>query len=164
MRSRDNTAATLSELLAGHDHEAVARDGLEQLHAYVPLRFEAPPQFLASAIERARQLARNGNKQAAAQTVANIANEKGTAIALGTYREHVTWVEHENARKLSALACIWHTLHKTARTDVALHRKLVQLERFARDHYGVNELRITRGWSEQQTRAEHVLPRAWRSA
>lgn len=143
---------------------AIARDGLDHLVAFTPLRFEAPPSWLQAAIDQARQHGRDGNVAAARQLVANIASEKDTAVGLGKYREHVTWVEAENARKLSALAWMWATLREDAQRDVALDKRLEQLERFAHDHYAVDGLSVERGWAEKQTRGEHLLPRGWRNA
>ena len=156
--------AECAKLLAGEQYEPVARGGLEHLGAFAPLRFDAPPSWLGSAIEQARQLARDGNTQAARQVVTNAAAEKHTAVDLGKYRDHVTWVERENARRLSALAWMWATLREAASTDVALDRRLEQLERFAHDHYGVTELLTTRGGAEKQTSADYLLPQGWRNA
>lgn len=164
MHSSADTNARLSRLLAGEQHEAVARAGLENLEAFKPLRFEAPPSWLASAIDQARVLGRDGNTQAARQIVANAAAEKHTAVDLGKFREHVTWVEAQNASKLTALAWMWATLMPHARKDAALDKQLELLELFARDHFDVEELRTDRGWAESQTKAHALLPNAWRAA
>lgn len=156
--------AALAAVCATENYELVARDGLEQLGAFTPIRFEAPPSWLESAIDQARRLGREGNPQAARQVVQNIVGAHDTAVGLGKYREHVTWAEAENARKLGQLAWTWNTLREHAREDVATDRKLELLERFAHEHYGVTELRTERGWAEQQTRVMAILPRAWRNA
>jgi hypothetical protein len=59
---------------------------------------------------------------------------------------------------------MWSTLRTLARHDIAIDRKLEQLERFAHDHFDVSELRTERGWAEKQTRADALLPNAWRAA
>lgn len=161
MRSDAENNATVAAVCAAENYESVARDGLDHLAAFTPIRFDAPPSWLQSAIDQARQHGREGNSQAAGNIVASIATG-GTAHEFGKYRERVTWAEAENARKLAALAWMWSTLRAIARHDVAIDRKLEQLERFAYDHFGVRELRAERGWAEKQTRAEALLPSAWR--
>ena len=179
MPSDAEVNARIARLLSGEQNEAVAREGLANLEAFKPLRFSPPPQWLGGAIEQARQLMRERNYGAADQVVQNIAATQGQAYELGKYRDHVSWVERENGRKLSALAWMWITLMRSRRgqvrqlravgapdnaDDIELDRALERIERFAFEHYGVKELRSERGWAEYITYQAELLPSLWRHA
>jgi hypothetical protein len=165
----------ISRLLVGEDYVQVARDGLDHLGAFTPVRFEAPPSWLASAVEQTRQLIREKNYDAARHIVATIASG-GQGMELGKYRDTLYWAEGQNARKLAALAWMWSTLVSAqqrarghlrvvgASNDVELDRKLEQLERFVVEHYGVSELRTERGWADSVARQYRLLPTCWRMA
>ncbi|HEX6239982.1 MAG TPA: hypothetical protein VFZ61_03775 [Polyangiales bacterium] len=158
--------ARLSRLLAGEDYTEAAEQAAANLGDYVPLRFDAPPTWLGSAIEQARELGRSGNLNAARNVLANILGTHDQRVQLGAYREHVTWVERQNARRLSGLAWVWRTLYAAQRTSPTVERdRLIErVERFAHDVWQVDGLHFQRNEAERATRAEYVLPTAWRAA
>lgn len=140
-----------------------AEDGYKNLEAFRPVRYDAPPSWLANAIDAARQHARSGNLSAAKDTVTNASSDEVLAADLGKYRAHVTWVEAENAARLATLEWIWRTLR--ARTpSVQLDKALERIERFANQQYGVTEFSRKRGWAETQVYSPEILPAAWRRA
>jgi hypothetical protein len=153
--------AQLASLLAGENYGEVAARSAEHLGDYAPLRFDPPPPWLASAIEQARELGRAGNLQAAANVRDNILGSHDQAVELGTYREHVTWVERTNARRLWGLAWLWRTLYRQP-SSVERDRLIERVERFVVDVWELQDLRLERGDAERMTRNEWVLPRAWR--
>lgn len=161
-----NVNARLAQLLAGESYVEAARQAAEHLGDYAPLRFDAPPSWLGSAIEQARELGRSGNLGAARNVLTNILGTHDQRVQLGAYRDHVTWVERTNARRLSGLAWMWRALYAEQRRapSVELDKLLERLERFAHDVWQVQTLQLQRGDAERMTRAEYVLPTAWREA
>lgn len=143
----------------------VALAGAENLEQFAPLMYDHPPEWLAHAIERARQHGRDGNLEAAEAVLRETLTADSSSsqrAELGRYREKVTWVRDQNVRRLAALAWTWVTLCREPRT-VELDQQLERIERYAALHYNVTELRVERGWAETKVR-QTLIPAAWLEA
>lgn len=145
--------------------EQIALHSLEHIGDFAARLYDAPPPLVRKYLEEAQRLIRASQHEAARRVFRDAVESEMFRTELGVYREHVTWVEAENARRLATLAWVHHTLMPRAvEGDDVLMRKLVRLEAFAAEHYGASELSMQRGWADMSTRRTDLLPRSWRHA
>jgi hypothetical protein len=153
----------LERLLQGS--ETIALDAVEHVADFRPRMFTAAPPTLKRHLDEAVALARAGRLREARTGYMMAVIEPGVREELAAYREHVTWIEAENAARLAALAWVYTTLMPRAlEGDHVLMGKLVELERIASDDYGVRgPISSERGWADRQTMRRDLLPQGWRA-
>ena len=146
--------------------QQIALDTANHAERHTPLLADAPPDWLRVAVEQARMLGRAGNLSAAKATVRAALAADGHTRELARYRNKLTWVEGENAKKLGALAYAWRTLwvmEPRKPRPLAIDRAMERLERFGYMHYGITAYGQTE-WAERTTKRYDLLPLVWRSA
>jgi hypothetical protein len=154
----------LERLLQGS--EAIALDAVDHMADFRPRDYTAAPPTLRRYADEAIALCRVGRAHESRKRLIVALTVPGVAEELAVYREHVTWVEAENAARLAALAWVYTTLMpRASEGDHVLMQKLIELERIAADDYGVHgPLSSERGWAERQTLRRDLLPIGWRTS
>lgn len=145
--------------------EPIALEALDHPQDFMPRTFAAPDIALAGPLSEALGYLHVGDGQGARKVLLRVCVDPLMRQHLGDYREHVTWTEADNARRLRALAWV-HTilLPRALEGDDLLLDKLRTLETLAETEYGVREIHDKRAWAEAVTRRYDLLPRTWREA
>lgn len=146
--------------------QQIALDTANHCELHTPLLADAPPDWLRVAVEQARTLGRAGNTSAAKATVRAALAVDGHPRELARYRNKLTWVEGENAKKLGALAYAWRTLwvmEPRKPRPVPIDRAMERLERFGHMHYAI-EAYGKPEWAVRLTKRYDLLPLVWRDA
>lgn len=154
----------LDELV--YNVEQVALGALETYReSFAATPYSAPPQALRDAIEESRMAMRAGKRDIAFTRLEEALGDPVVRYQLSEYREALTFVEKENARKLFSAAWAYHTLLPRAlEGDLVMAAKLETMREYVLREYGVDRLVTERGWAEKQTEQKTLLPSVWRHA
>jgi hypothetical protein len=165
--------ADKESILNLNDPIGIALEGARHLDRFLPLRFDAPPEWLATAIDKARDLGKLGNRDAAREVMQTTLSNADQRRIFSAYRDKITYIESQNAKRLGALAWTWDTLDKLSKRladkpdpkydRVEIEQLLLQVERFSFEHWLLAGLSAVRGWAESRVK-QTLLPPAWLTA